>query len=80
MRPLEIKGLTLSSHFYTYSDASQNADKILSDSLKLNECFTVLITTISYFTVVETLPINPRSWVANYYRDSVPWPYMAPLG
>lgn len=38
----------------------------------------ILITTISYVTVIETLPINPRSWVANYYRDS--WPYMAPLG
>ena len=58
--------LTLSIQFYNYPDASQNVDKILSDSLKFNECFTVLITTISYVAVVETLPISPRSWVANY--------------
>lgn len=41
LQNLEVKDLN--TQFYNYFNATQNVDKTLSDSLKLNECFIVLI-------------------------------------
>lgn len=73
-----MASLALSTQFYNYSVTTQSVDKTLSDSLKLNQCFIVLIT--ESHVVVETLLINPKSWVAKCWMDSIPWPYVATFG